>query len=78
MQIKERKITIPELGLFAITRAALGFGIGLLVSRVMSRDERKAAGIALTVVGALTTIPLVLNFARERRGAEEQGPRMAA
>ena len=77
--MKERKITIPELGMFAVTRAALGFGIGLLVSRAMSDDGRKAAGIALTVMGALTTIPLVLNFARQRTGADGQiESRMAA
>ena len=77
--MKERKITIPELGLFAITRAALGFGIGLLVSRAMTDHERKAAGIALTVMGALTTVPLVVNFAREHRSGEEQiESRMAA
>ncbi len=77
--MKEKKITIPELGMFAVTRAALGFGIGLLVSRVMSDDGRKAAGIALTAMGALTTIPLVLNFARQRQDEEDRvQPHLAA
>ena len=75
----ERKITIPELILLAATRVALGFGVGLLVSRVMNSDERKAAGIALTVMGGITTIPLVLNFVRQNRGTErEMTPRVAA
>ena len=68
----ERRITIPELILFAATRVALGFGVGLLVSRVMNNDERKAAGIALTVMGGITTVPLVVNFVRQNRSAEHR------
>ena len=65
----ERKITTPEFILFAITRAALGFGVGLLVSRMLSDDQRKSTGIALTVMGGITTVPLVMGF-RHRRSTE--------
>jgi hypothetical protein len=58
----ERKITLPEMILWTATRIALGAGIGMLVSRGLSRDARKAAGIALTVVGGFTTIPLVMSM----------------
>ena len=64
--MKESKLTIAEIGLIAATRAALGAGIGLLVSNRLNEDQRKAAGIALAVVGGLTTIPLVLTVARRR------------
>ena len=57
----ERKLSIPEIILIAGTRVVLGVGIGLLLSGRLSRDQRKAAGLALTVVGALTTIPLAMN-----------------
>ena len=56
----ERKLTIAEIILIAGTRVALGAGIGLLLSGRLNRDQRKAAGLALALVGGLTTIPLVL------------------
>jgi len=56
----ERKLTVPEIILIAGTRVALGAGIGLLLSTRLSNDQRKAAGLALALVGGLTTIPLVV------------------
>ena len=53
----QTKISLPELGLVGGTRAVLGMGIGLLVVRRMS-DEQRRAGWSLLVVGALSTIPL--------------------
>jgi hypothetical protein len=43
------------------TRVALGIGIGLLIARGLSKDASKAAGLALTVVGGLTTIPFIVS-----------------
>src|SRR5882762_6905217 len=60
----ERKLTFADIILIAGTRVALGAGIGLLLSTKLSREQRKAAGIALAVVGGLTTIPLALNVKR--------------
>jgi hypothetical protein len=60
MNLKERTLTLPEIGLIAGTRVALGVGIGLLVAESLSRETRKGAGCALLAVGALTTIPLVV------------------
>ena len=57
----ERKLTLAELMLIAGTRVALGAGIGLLLSTKLNNDQRKAAGLALTLIGGLTTIPLALN-----------------
>ena len=58
--MQERTLTIPEIILIAGTRVALGTGIGLLLSNKLSKDQRKAAGLALAIVGGLTTIPLAL------------------
>jgi hypothetical protein len=60
----ERKLTFADIILIAGTRVALGAGIGLLLSARLSSEQRKAAGIALAVVGGLTTIPLALNVKR--------------
>lgn len=57
--MKEKALTIPELVLIAGTRVALGFGLGLLVSDRLNRDQRRGAGLALLAVGAFTTIPIV-------------------
>src|SRR6476646_412253 len=59
--VLERKLTLAEIFLIAGTRVALGAGIGLLLSNKLSKDQRNAAGLALTLVGALTTVPLALN-----------------
>lgn len=67
MKLKERKVTLPELFLIAGTRVALGVGIGLLVKDKLSRDQRKAAGLALVIVGALTTIPLAIEVLSEKQ-----------
>lgn len=56
----ERNITLPEMMLWTGTRVALGVGIGMLISRRLSKDAMKAAGLALAVVGGLTTIPLAI------------------
>jgi hypothetical protein len=57
----ERKLTIAEIMLIAGTRIALGAGVGLLLSGRLNNDQRKAAGLALVLVGGLTTIPLALS-----------------
>ena len=65
----ERNLTIAEIMLIAGTRVALGAGIGLLLSRRLNNDQRKAAGLALTLVGGLTTIPLALSVIGKKRAA---------
>ena len=40
----------------------LGAGIALLLSEKLSSDQRRAIGWTLVAVGALTTIPLVLQL----------------
>jgi hypothetical protein len=58
--MRERAITLPEIGLIAGTRAALGAGIGLLLADRLDPNRRRAVGWTLLLVGAITTIPLAL------------------
>jgi hypothetical protein len=51
-------VTLPELGLIAGTRAALGAGLGLLLADRLNPDQRRAVGWTLLAVGVLTTVPL--------------------
>jgi len=57
-----RTVTLPELGLVAMTRAALGFGLGLLIAERIETPQRRAVGWTLVAVGAISTIPLAINF----------------
>ncbi len=58
--MKARDLTIPEIGLIAGTRAALGAGVALLLADRLSAEQRRAVGWTLFLVGAITTVPLVL------------------
>jgi hypothetical protein len=58
--MREHPVTLPELALVAGTRVALGAGLGLLLAGRLNDDERRAAGWALVVVGALSTIPIAI------------------
>jgi hypothetical protein len=68
----ERTLTIAELILIAGTRVALGAGLGLLLSNRLSRDQRKGAGVALAVVGGLSTIPLAINVIRKKESRDSE------
>ena len=60
-------LSMPKLGFVVATRAALGVGIGLLISERLDDRRRKAVGTALVTAGALATIPAVMLVARGRR-----------
>lgn len=69
--MKTKALTVPEIILIAGTRVALGAGIGLLLSGRLNKDQRKAAGVALFAVGALSSIPIFIGVASKRPLAEE-------
>jgi len=70
----ENKVSIsyPELGLFAATRGMIGAGIGLLLANRISRDKRKAIGLPLFIVGALSTIPIARRVFHKEHPEMEQ------
>jgi len=68
--MKEISLTMPQISLLAGTRAALGFGMALLVADRLSDRQRRAAGWALFMVGAASTVPL-LRMVLEKRHREE-------
>jgi hypothetical protein len=65
--MREIRLVAPELGLIAATRGILGVGIGLLLASRFKRHRRRAVGIALTALGALSTIPLALRMVQRHR-----------
>ena len=71
--MRETRISLPELGLIAMTRGALGVGVGLLISEALGASARRAVGWALVVAGGLTTIPLALEVLHKSRMSDARG-----
>ena len=57
---------LPLDSLLALTRAAFGLGLGMLMADKIKRPVRQAAAIALVSVGALAAVPLLVKVALER------------
>jgi hypothetical protein len=66
LDMREHVLTIPELGLIAVTCVTLGIGIGLLLSNRLSYRQRKSAGKVLALIGGLSTVPLALGILRKK------------
>jgi hypothetical protein len=69
--MRKSLLTVPEIGLIGVTRVALGAGLALLLGEKLNRDERRAAGWSLFLIGALTTVPLVLSVLEKKPRANE-------
>ena len=65
--MKATRLTLPEMGMVAGTRAALGGGAALLLADRFTKEERKAVGWTLFLIGAVSTIPLVILALSRRR-----------
>ena len=64
---KRVSLRIPEIGFIAGTRAALGAGLGLLLAGKLDRRQRNKVGWVLLTIGAVTTVPVVVNVVRKAR-----------
>lgn len=64
--MKDRILSVPELGFIVATRGMLGAGVGLLLSEKISAPQRRAVGWALVAIGAVTTIPAAMAVFGER------------
>jgi hypothetical protein len=60
--MKKAEVTLPDLALIVGTRAMAAAGIALLLADKLPKDQRKAVGWTLTLIGAATTIPLAINL----------------
>lgn len=58
--MKTATLTVPQVALIAGTRAILGAGVAFLLSDLLTSEQRRAVGVALTAVGVVTTIPLAI------------------
>jgi hypothetical protein len=63
MNLSEAKsVTVPELVLIAVTRGAIGFGAGLLLSGKFKRERRKLLGWTLFLSGLVSTVPIAMHL----------------
>lgn len=62
--MKRVVLELPTFAFVVGTRAALGVGIGLLLSERLPIAKRRAVGAAMVAVGAATTIPAALAVLR--------------
>jgi hypothetical protein len=65
-------LTPPLIGFIVGTRAALAFGVGLLLANRIPENRRQTIAAALIAIGAATTIPAVLAL-RARRTPDATG-----
>jgi hypothetical protein len=65
--MKNVLLDLPTFGFIVSTRAALGVGIGLLVSERLPTDRRRAIGRTLIAIGAATTVPAAMSIIRSLR-----------
>ena len=64
----------PLLGFVIGTRAALAFGLGLLLADRIPESRRRAVGLTLVAIGAVTTIPAAMSvFGRRVRSEPPLG-----
>jgi hypothetical protein len=70
--MKSVLLTLPTFGFIVATRAALGVGVGLLMSERVPPQRRRAIGAALVAIGAATTVPAAMSVARSLRGSQRR------
>jgi hypothetical protein len=63
-------LNLPTFGFIVATRAALGLGIGLLLSSRIPESRRRTTGLALVAIGVATTIPALIAALRGMETAE--------
>jgi predicted SnoaL-like aldol condensation-catalyzing enzyme len=60
-------LNLPTFGFIVSTRAALGVGIGLLLSERLPPERRRAVGATLIGIGAASTVPAAIAVLRSAR-----------
>lgn len=65
-------LNLPTLGFIVSTRAALGVGIGLLISERLPAERRRAIAATLIILGAATTVPAAMSVMRSVQGSKHR------
>jgi hypothetical protein len=65
--MKKAELTLLEIALIAGTRGMLGAGVALLLADKLSKQRRTILGWTLVSIGAISTIPLVIDVFSKRK-----------
>ena len=65
----------PAASLMAVTQAALGCGLGLLLAGKLRSPARQVAALAMLSVGVISTVPLLLEAVSHCWNHSERGMR---
>jgi hypothetical protein len=68
--LEPKSVTLPEIGLIAVTRGAIGFGAGLLLANKFKQQKRKILGWTLFLSGLASTIPIALHVFGKKEASE--------
>ena len=60
--LRVKSLSIPEIALIAVTRGAIGFGVGLLLADKFKQERRKTLGWSLFLSGVASTIPIAMRI----------------
>ena len=64
--MKIATLPVKELEAIAATRIALGVGAALLLGRFLTNRQRRVAGWTLTLIGSVSTLPLLYDVYAHR------------
>ena len=67
--MQAKTLTMPEIAVIAGTRAAIGFGAGLLLADKLDSGRRKSLGWAIFVSGLASTIPIAMRLFQKKEAA---------
>ncbi len=70
--MKRLVIDLPVMMAIVATRAALAFGVGLLVANKLSDRRRRRIALTLVGIGAATTIPAAMFAIRAVRRSDRE------
>jgi hypothetical protein len=68
--MRQTTLSLPEVGIIAATRGMAGAGAALLLAHKLPENKRRAIGWPLFLIGALSTVPLVIDVIRKSKLAE--------
>lgn len=67
---------LPVTGIVALSQAAVGFGVGLLLADKLGHSARQRTAIALIGAGAATVLPLVAGIITHANNRPDSSRRM--
>ena len=72
--MKHVDLPLPEIAALAATRGMAGAGAALLFGSRLPEKRRKMIGWPLFLIGALSTVPLLLDIRRRSREQQANEP----